>query len=75
MQEYAGLVATILALINVSLIGGIFLGRLSASCKAAHHRLDDLEEKLCSRLENTLREAWRFCPLAGKGPHDGGGSL
>ena len=75
MGEHAllivGLVGGLLAMINIAMAGGFLLGRMGQKVDAAHHRISSLEENLCKRLEQTLEQAWRFCPLAASKPHTG----
>jgi hypothetical protein len=66
LLEHAKEITILLALLNITLAGGILIGRLWGSTKSAHHRIDSLETKLTTALEKTLSQAWRFCPLASK---------
>ena len=66
MLEHAKEITIVLALLNLAVLGGYFLGKVRATADSAHHRINDLEDRICKSLENTLRESWRFCPLASK---------
>lgn len=73
------LIVAILALVGPALVWlGLTVGRLSERTTTSHKRIDKLEErlstefeKLADRLDLSIRNGWRHCPLAQKGePHD-----
>lgn len=74
-EEHSAELIALLALVGPALLLlGVWLGSIRASTRSAHHRIDQIEDKLTSEfkqmreaLTHSLERAWMNCPLAREG--------